>query len=521
MRAGEALGDPWTDDRWYVPTEWLGQASKFGALTPEVILTLSAVYMGVKMISQDIATFPCQLYRYLDDAGAKERARNHPLSDVLRWQANSEDTAEEFWSLMVGQMLLRGDTLAEVIAGPRGFADQLVPIHSDRVTPERLPNRRRRYQIRQDDGTNRTLTQDQVFRFKDFTIGGLKTLSRFSYGLRSLSLAITQEKFTLNYFNKGATAALVATRPSGEMNEEEERAMHGSITRYLSGVDNAGGLLLIEDDIKITSIGVDMHQAQITELKQQAIHEVERWLGMPAGRLGAGDSTHADAAVEISNIAYGTSCLRPIVVKIEQAIRRDLILQPQTYFVEFNMDALYRGDLATRGEYWSKAVGNWMWPSEIRLKENMNPDQGLDELAKVRQRPGTPKGAQNSLGSGNSGDETADPSPKPPRNAKAQVRATLLAYDAAQQVIRKELAAVGKLAEKHAADASAWKSGLQTFYGDHAGFVAQKLRIPARAARGYCDGHRAQLEADGISIMEGWEHTEAEALVALSAGEDA
>jgi HK97 family phage portal protein len=479
--------------------------------SPDVVLTLSAVYAGVSMIAEDIASMPCTLWRYLDDAEeGKERARDHELYDVLRWQPNAEQTAKEYWSLKVGQMLLRGGAYSRIVSGRRGFADQMLPLHNDRLRIERLRNGRLNYHISGYGEDPYDLTDDEVFKFRDFSTGGLKSLSRFAYGLRSLQTAITQEVFTLNFFRKGATGGLIASIKDADLDPDspELKTLHGAIARFIAGAENAGGILAIPGDVVVSAISQDLEKAQLKDLKQQAIHDVERWLKMPAGRLGGQDQTHADAAVSQGNLQYYTTCLRPIIVGIEQSIRRDLIIDKQQYFAEFNMDALLRADLKTRAEAYRMLIeARVMWPSEARVKENMNRDERLDQLFEQDRRPGVASGAPPpaaalSVGSG--------------QTARASVRSTLLVYEAAQRVLRKEIAAVTKLAEKTATDPKVWREGLATFYGEHAGFVAQALRLSEADATGYASAHREALETHGVGIVARWERLEAERLAALA-----
>src|ERR1051325_8708837 len=204
----------------YYPPTWGWQFAEAGIqMSPELALTLSAMFKGIYMIANDIATMPCQIFRYLDDEGSKERARNHPLQYVLRWRPNSVQTAKEFWAMMLGHFILRGNAYAEIIPGPRGFADQLVIRHPDRVTPERISDEdaplRIRYRLDRFGRPPRYLTQDEMFVLRDFSSDPLQGQSRIAYAMRSLSTAITQERFTNTFFRKGATGGMVVTMKGG------------------------------------------------------------------------------------------------------------------------------------------------------------------------------------------------------------------------------------------------------------------------------------------------------------------
>ena len=86
-----------------------------------------------------------------------------------------------------------------------------------------------------------------------------------------------------------------------------------------------------------------------------------------------------------SSLEFLTDTMMPWFIRWEQSAARDLLgrRDAQTYFAEFMVEGMLRGDLAARGEFYSKAVGGpWMSPNEVRIKENQNPKDGHDEILK-------------------------------------------------------------------------------------------------------------------------------------------
>lgn len=504
-RRAEASAWPLAD-AFYARSPWELQLAAGGTpVAPHQALTLSALYCGVTMISQDIGTLPPHLYRRRDDGG-KTRERRRGLERLLRWQPNPWQTATEYWATTVGHVILRGWSISEIVLDSlTGAVAALVPHNPDRCVIERLPNGRLRYKLTETAKPARYLTMDQAFVVRDFATDPLTPISRIAYGMQSLGKALLAEQYAGHVFKTGASAAMIATHKE-EMDEEEEERLHSSITRYMSGVENAGGVLVLGEDVSIEKLGIEPEKLQMMAARQFGISEVARWLKMPGHKLEAEVMTQAYAAREAANLEYIIGCLRPIVISIEQAIQRDLILpeEQEDYFVEFLMDALFRGDMKTRAEYYERAIRNrWMRPSEVRALENMNPDARLDELSEGDFRPG----ASSSSATSRDGDR---------RDARGgmrpQVRATLLVYEAAQRVVRKEVAAVTKLAERHASDVEGWKKALVAFYADHATFVADTLHLTTGDARAYAEQHRTILEQRGVPAMADWERLEAEGL---------
>jgi phage portal protein BeeE len=95
------------------------------------ILKNAAVYRCVTLISNSIGMLPFQLLRE-QPGGVKEKARDHPLFDVLASKPNSWQTAFEFRRLMQHRVLTDGNAYAMIIRS-RGAVRQLVPLLPERV----------------------------------------------------------------------------------------------------------------------------------------------------------------------------------------------------------------------------------------------------------------------------------------------------------------------------------------------------------------------------------------------------
>ena len=506
----------------YLPGEWTSSLSAAGVqVTPELALTLSAMYSGVTMIGRDLATLPLQTFKVRQDGG-KDRVRGTAaagglgiagLAYLLRWAPNAVQTATEFWVSMVVQWLLRSRAYAEIVPG-RGGVGQLLTRHPDRVTPERLPSGRLRYRLIEADGTPRFLTQDEMFVIRDLSLdGGLTTLSRVQYGAQALGSAIATQRAAGKFFKSGMTAATVATY-TGDMDPDQEDTLHKSISRYAAGVENSFGLMLIPDDVTISNLGVEPEKAQMMQAQEWGVREVARQLNIPGHKLGIQDkqprANHVQGALE-----YVIGTLRPIAVAFEQAIQRDLILAKDTYLTEFRLEALLRGDFESQANFLEKLVkSRLMRPSEGRLILNMNPDSELDRLSEGDFRPGTSSGG----GSSQARDGGAEAHQGPLEMNRQAITGIWAVRDKAVRCLQRERRQVAQLATKHANDPDGWKAVLREFYADHAGFIAQTMRMPIGAARTYAAQHGSEVEANGVGVLggEAWQRYEADELAGLS-----
>lgn len=524
---GESIGAAATKAFWsggYVPPFWLDSLSAVGVqVSPELAMTLSHVYCAVSSISDDFATMTCQLFKELP-GGDKERVRPRDpgigaLAYRLQWQPNFWQSASEFWGTLSMQYLLRKAAYAEIVPGPTGFADQIIPRHPDRVEQEVAhdPGTGRpflRYLIHEPSGVKRPVLQEQMFVVRNTSTDGLNAISRTEYASRSLTTMMALQEFTRHYFKNGATASTIATYKGTRADDDWEKALHASIANYLSGVENAGGVLIVPEDIDIRALGVHPKDAEMPALQNLSGRDVARFFKMPPSWLGI-DGTSSGYGSQIQDAQnYINRCQMPKVVRFEQSIKRDLIIVKDAFFAKFNMDYFLRGDFKSRMEGYEIGIrSRVIRPSEARTREDMNPDKELDKLSEGDNRPGMPA---NSAGARQRDDEDARAF-----QARVQVKGLFALRDGAERCLRRQRAAVAKLAAKHAKSAAAFNQAVAEFFDtDFVPFVANTMRISPAEAEAYANDHLSALLKDGAASVhsDAWERAETDELCALALG---
>lgn len=525
-RAG---GDP-TDERYWAPNGWISGLSQAGIrVTPELALTLSAVWCAVTFVARNFASFPCELMQEQADGG-KLRARKHALYPKLRRSPNNWQTAVEFWEMAAGHILLRGNFYAQIVPGPSGFVDQLIPRHPDRMRVERLPTGRLLYTMTGINGDDTKLTQDEVFHVRGFSADGVSGLSVITFGANSMGASLAADGFSGRYFKTGASAALAVKHPA-TLNETAEKNLRASINSYLTGLQNVGGILILDEGMSTEKLGVSPSDAQLLSTREHNVREVARWFGMPSYVLSDGGKppTYASAyqfAQDLINYTF-----HPLTTRVDQRIWMDLLdPEDQTeYFAEFVMDALLRGDLQARAQFYHMGIlDGWLNRNEVRGREGMNPADGLSDFLEPM----------------NMQDATIDPSDPPPvidpsdpddpnarrmrarrllpaaerpaLDRRSQLRLSALALEAAKRVVRKEVAQLTTNAKRFSNDGDGWSKWLVSFYGDHAAFVAETLQIPIAVAREYAGRQGLAVQQGGIDVCRDWEWTVSQDLALLA-----
>jgi len=531
----------WSDSLTGLPQSWIQGFMDTGIpMTPELAMTSSAVYSGITFMGRNMAATPLLSYTRIPSdtptgRSSRRRAPELPIYNVLRNRPNLDHTALEYWEMVIGHVLLRGNAYSEIKPGSRSFADQIIPFHPDRVFPERLPSAiagspgRIIYRITDPVLQDRFLTQEEMFHIRGFMSDGLMGLSLTAVAARSIGGVIAADTYAARFFKSGASASLVA-QVQDELEDEGEKELHQSIKRYLSGLGNVGGVLIVDQGTTVNKLGINPQEAQMLATREHGVREVARWLGIPTQVLAdAGkEPTHASAEIFSSDLVK--FAFRPFGARIEQAVLRDLIVD-EDVFAEYLFDDLLRGDLKARSSFLQLAIfTGWMNRAEAREIENMVPGpESLEEFLQPTNMmmAGTEPGGSSSNGGNPGGNGNPNPTQgQLTTGERAEqlrsthgVRETLFALELASRVVNRELTQVKKAARKFSKDGVAWSGWLREFYGGHAEYVSETLKVPISQAREYAARQGLVLEDKGIAAAEDWKQTLGPQLAELALGQ--
>lgn len=475
-------------DYWYEPTG--SSANHAGVtVTPDIALKSSCVYSCIKVLAETISTTPVQMVRDLP-GGWMEPAPEHPLDEIIRYQPNQTQTAVEFWEMMMLHAGLRGCAYAEIVPGLRGAVDQLLPLHTDRVQPERLRDGTLRFIVTNPTtGAQKTLLQEEVFRIPGMSSDGIRGLRAVDLAAEAIGLGLAADAYAARVFSNNLNIGGYLIHPK-KLSPEAQKNLVQRLMERFAGIDNAHRPIVLQEGMDFKPASMNGRDAQLLEARKWQIGEIARYWRIPLFMLGI-DQTGANSEQQALDFVKYT--LRPWVRRIEQAIRRDLIVAKGTYSAKFNMDALLRADSAARAEYFSKALGAggsppWMKQNEVRHIEGL---------------PREPDPRADSLGVG-----TNPRTDTPPAAAALEDRSL---EAAAKRLVTKEITAIRKAVMRLAGDADAFREWAKAFYGGHVAMVVRELGLTKPVARVYCTTVLNQLlgSNDIESTLTRWEDTRA------------
>jgi HK97 family phage portal protein len=333
----------------------------------------AAVFACVRVLSETVASLPVFLYRRLPNGG-KEKASEHPLFDILHNRPNPEMTSFEFREMLMGHTLLRGNFYAEVETDSKGNIIALWPLNPDSMFPVRK-NGEVFYEYYLPDGNKKVFLKDQIFHVKAFSEDGLKGVSILKAAKSAIELAQAAETYGISFFKNSARPSGVLIYP-GRLSEQAKENLRKSFTAQYSGLSKAHRIMVLEEGMRWEQIGISPDDAQFLEIRKFQIEEIARIFRVPPHLIGHLErSTYSN--IEQQSIEFVVHTVRPWLVRIEQAINNQLLIEKERkagYFAEFKVDGLLRGDIESRYRAYSIARQyGWMSANEIRELENLNP----------------------------------------------------------------------------------------------------------------------------------------------------
>lgn len=342
----------------------------------QAVLQLATAMACVRLLSQTIATLPIFIFRRLGD-GSRKIAADHQLYELLHNQPNADMTAVDFWQVMVAWMLLRGTAYAEKdYLGDRLVA--IYPLYVPALSWIRNSSGDKEYWYTDPDTkVRRQIPAERLWKLPAFTLNGEEGLSPICYGSNVFSSAMAADEASRSVFANGMSASgfvQYGETPRDWLTEEQRNSIRNSITQF-SGSSRAGRTMVLEGGMKYAPLSMNPEDAQMLETRSFNIEEICRWYGVPPTLVGHGDKTsNWGTGLEQQNLAFLTYSLRPWLAKIEQSIRKNLLISSEKnrYFAEFSVEGLLRADAAGRAAFYSTmTTGGMMTRDEVRAKENL------------------------------------------------------------------------------------------------------------------------------------------------------
>lgn len=380
------------------------------ANSPNTAMKVAAVFRAVNLISSGLAAMHIQYKR-------KDRVKDYfkmynegegkLMNYLLSVQPNERQNAHVMFKNLVAQILLRGNAYVYPRRSVLGSVEALYLLTPGSVEYDKFTNT---YSV--SDTINNiygTLGANEILHFKNVSMdGGYTGLSTVHYAALTLNIAATSDSETLKRFATGGRFKAIlrnsaSVKGFGEY-QDDQLSKHGSDLQ--DALNRGDDIITVRGDAEVSPLSMSSADMQFLESRKFTIREIARFFNVPPSKLM--DDTNSNyKSVEVSNIAFYSEALQPIVSEIEREFSAKLLesWNYTDYKYCFDMKSLYALDLESRAKWDKSRLENGQCSvNDLRKENDIEPvEKGDDVYLSVNYAP---------IGSAKlSGESTSAPKP--------------------------------------------------------------------------------------------------------------
>lgn len=362
-------------------TKWFSPSNIFASKTSNTLATVETIFAAVSRLSNAMASLPIKLRQNYTPV-------NSPIADLLENSPNPNMTSFDFIRTMEVCRNTYGNGYALKVYDDLFQVTALLPLDPSRVEPViEEKTRELWYEIDGDNGRYFVHNMDMIHVKHIPTVG--QSLAYYSVGYKGIS-PIDVLRNTVDYDQKVRTfsleqmnSAILASfilKLSANVSEEKKAKYLENFKKFYQ---NNGGVLIQESGTEIVPIERSIIDTKVFEVEKITRSRVATVFNIPVHMLGETEGQSYSSMEQLS-LEFVQGTLVPIVRQYEQEFNRKLLtkqerLQGLTF--KFNVNALLRGDIKTRGEFYFKGIrSGWFTPNEVRAFEELPPLEGGDKL---------------------------------------------------------------------------------------------------------------------------------------------
>lgn len=344
-------------------------------------LKVATVYRCVCFLSQSVANLPLQCQRRKNDIYTPDKESR--LDYLLNVEPNSAQTAHDFWTLAIQNILLDGNayivpTYSAELMDISGFVLCGRGTVSHNTTLDT-------YTVRDPlAGINRVYREEEIIHLKNLTLDGKNGLSVLDFARLTLGIADAGDSETLDRFvNGGNVRGMVSNADSvrgfGEYQDSElEKTAKNLDTLFQTG----NRIVSLPGQVDFKQLSLSSTDMQFLETRKFTVRELCRFFGIHPSFV-FDDTSNNYKSAENANVAFLSHTLNPLLRNIEQEFTRKLVGirgYGKRIFC-YDRRGIFAADLESRAKYQAATIACGIFTvNEWRKEENKPPVEGGDKV---------------------------------------------------------------------------------------------------------------------------------------------
>lgn len=353
-----------------------GGISIFQGRSGHTLATNETIFSAVTRLSNSMASLPLKLYQEFTPVST-------PTSDMITNSPNQNMTSFDFIRTMETIRDTTGNAYALKEYNDHYQVKALNILDPTRVEPViEADTLELWYQVLGDKGTYYVHNMDMI-HVKHIHGYGYKGINPLDVLRNTIDFDREVRKFTLDQLDSSIKASFILEMATNLGKEKKAEILENFKNFYKEN----GGLLIQEAGTKITPIERNFIDSKVFDVEKITRSRVAVVYNMPVYMLGETDGVNYNSMEQMS-LDFVQNTMIPIVRQYEQEFNRKLLTRAERLrglYYKFNVNALLRGDMKARGEFYFKGVRSmWFKPNEIRAWEELPPEPGGDKLYRSR-----------------------------------------------------------------------------------------------------------------------------------------
>lgn len=342
-------------------------------------MAVATVYRCVKLLGDSVASLRLQYMRRKNGRYTEDTQSN--LHYLLTVQPQPEMSAVAFWSMAVQLMLAHGNAYIY----PRrimGEITDLVLCAPHTVSHDAINGK---YTITDCyNGVYGTFGEEDIIHLYLHTSDGRRGESVLSYAARTMQIAASGERETGYRFQNGGNVHGIVSNDNtvtgfGNVQDDQlDNAAESMDMRFQAGER----IVSVPGNVEFKQISLSSTDMQFLETRKFTVREICRFFGVHPSFV-FDDTSNNYKSAEMSNVAFLSNTLNPILRRIESELERKLIpraLCCQEKFV-FDRRGIYAMDLQALADYQKKTIESGIYTiNDWRRIENQPEVEGGDTV---------------------------------------------------------------------------------------------------------------------------------------------
>ncbi len=511
------------DDRWYTNdlgfTEGPDGSPTAFIISAESVLRCGTVLAAVRFLADAWAMCPANTMRKTEN-GIEEDPTHY--SQVLLRDPNAWQTDYRWQHMNMVRCAIWGNSHNEIRPTRDSWAGELWPLDPWRVSiADQRADGTLIYKYNPARGPERQIGQDRILHFRGLSTDGREGVKMYVLIQNAVAIALAAEQHTAAFLRKGSRLSGLVS-PTTPLEKDQRDALRASLNKELGGSSNTGAFGVLPFGVDVKPVASTNREAQLSELSEQQVGAILRFLGVPGVVAGYADKTATYASAKEFFESGGIKhCVLPWVTNFESEVSKSLLQRGDGRQIKYNLGVLLRSSTKDTYTALMTAIGRpFMTGNEGRRIIDLNPVQGdptMDQCVLPKNTGPDQPGS----------DEPPSPPPEPlrrmqpvpPVDEEARTRGWQFALDASARVVRRELAALRERAPMAARDEEQWREWVAAYYARHIAHVMDALHLDEAVARAYAEKQRDTVLSEGLAVCESWHETIPYRLASLAFGD--